>query len=1305
MATWTDAQQRVIDTRNKNILVSAAAGSGKTAVLVERIIKRIMDPESPIDVDKIMVVTFTNAAAGEMRERILKAIEKELETDPDNLHLRKQQAYIHNAYITTIHSFCLNLVREHFNEIDLDPGVRVGDPGEMELLKSDVVKEVIEEYYLSENPDFRKFVMQFESRTGDEYIEEMILSLYGKAMGYPWPEKWLDECVKKYEYDDEEALKSSEFVAILNRYADGVLLEMIKQYDTMIEICHQGGPYVYIDLLTEEKEQIVQIFKQKDYDKRRVKLNMEFLRLPTCKKDSCDPDLKDMVTESRKSVKEEISKLKKRIYSQSIGEAFLQLKQCHDIIQTYVDVTKMFIVRFKEKKKEKSLIDFDDFEHYAIEILVKEQNGKLVPTKTADEIAKDFEEIMVDEYQDSNVVQETLLNALSKERFGIHNRFMVGDVKQSIYGFRGANPDIFVEKYRTYQTSENDTDYKIILDQNFRSRKGVIDTTNYLFHQMMNHELGNIDYDDENKLYFGAILPEPEEMHAKRIDDQAELILINTKEMNEYEDEDMEASAFEIEGKVIAEKIKKLTDKEKGMVIFDKENKKYRPLQYSDIVILLRSIGKNADGISSELMKEGIPVYMESKEGYFKTLEIRNVISYLKIIDNPTLDIPLMAVLKSPFAGISDEEIAIIRAVGGKDVSLFENMKLYIELGENNDDEVYLPVGIEYDKVLTGKLKRFLEQLTSFRNKVMYLSIYELVSEVIEKTGYYDFVSAMPSGTQRIANIEMLKAKAAVYENGSYKGLFNFIRYIEKMNKYNIDLGEASIASDSDNTVRIMTIHKSKGLEFPVVFVSNINKQFNLMDARKKAVVHSKLGIGIDFIDEETRVAKKNLQKFAINRKIQLEAIEEEMRLFYVACTRAKDKLIFTGGGADEKRLKKMISQKNNNAPYLGYGVVSGFNSYMDFITIPLARNKAFCKIYRDILGMEPPVDNPMYLIESNIRVRYVSISDVAENLVKEKYLESVSTEVLKNIDLQIVYSEKVKHMFEEIMAFQYPYHKQTRSHAKMSVSEIKKISYENELKEQDMENIVHFDFMEEYAKSILQKEDENGDDNEINDMNEMNPAGKLNDNKDESDRNHMKEKEQMTPGKISAANRGTVYHTVFEKFDYSMEPTWNNITGMIDRLKDEGMISEEEKKCIFTKHFYDFTKSDLYQRMRKAYQNGKLKREQQFVVGFAQSEIDELKRIAKIIGEEGKIEIPKNIEKSGDTILIQGIIDAFFIEDGKLILVDYKTDNVKEEKELIQYYYIQLELYKKAMEQITGMTVSQKILYSTKLGKEIVIR
>ena len=1315
---WTSAQKKVIETRDKNILVSAAAGSGKTAVLVERIIQRVLDQEHPIDIDKIMVVTFTNAAAGEMRERVLKAIEEELAVNPDNAHLQKQQAYIHNAYITTMHSFCLNLVREHFNDIDLDPAVRVADAGEIELLKSDTVKEVLEEYYSSKEPEekenFFRFVSQFEGKTGDEEIESMVLSLYHTAMGYPYPKEWLLQCVKKYEYADVEELKHSPYISLLNRYAGGVLSEMLKSYDTMLSLCENGGPDKYIPILEEERSGIAEILNEQDYDKRRVKLNRQFLTLPRCKKEECDPDIKDMVTGIRNKVKENFQKLRDRTYHQSIEEGLKEIKKCHDIIKTYTEVTCRFIDRFQAKKKEKNILDFDDFEHYAIDILTTGENGEHIPSKTADEIAGDFEEIMVDEYQDSNMVQETILSALCRERFGGHNRFMVGDVKQSIYGFRGANPDIFVEKYHTYSAGEESSDYKIILDKNFRSRKGVIDTTNFLFYQVMNSELGGIDYDEENRLNPGLVPEEPAPEMAERIDDRTELLLINTKEnigdredilkeagkvmdtqepketprvndteQNE-EEEELSVTALEAEAKVIAHRICELTDIKTGMVIYDKNEKKYRTLRYSDIVILLRSIGQNADCISEELMKVGIPVYMESRTGYFKTSEISTIVNYLKIIDNPMLDIPMAAVLKSPIVGISDENLAVLRAVGGKNISLYEDIEVYLQLAEQKlkspqmdgreeeeiigtsqmDQELWEKMcDIAPDEKLVKHLKAFMAQLTGFRDKVIYLSIYQLVSELIEATGYYDYVSAMPAGEKRIANIEMLKTKAADYEKGSYKGLFNFIRYIDKMNKYNVDLGEASIANENDNTVRIMTIHKSKGLEFPVVFIANIHKRFNFMDAQSKCVIHAKLGIGIDHIDEQSRIIHKNIIKAAINRQIRLEVIEEELRLFYVACTRARDKVIFSGSGVDKNRMMKMISHQSNQEEYLGYGVVSQFVSYMDFITIPLARNKAFEKIYTEILMLEPPAGNRLYQRSGNIGVRYLRLDDIFENVIEEKYVEGVSADTVRKLSTEQVYSQTAEDKLKQILLFDYPYRKQTETHAKMSVSEIKKESFMHPSEDYLNGEAMQIDFMKPYIDSREEKSDSSF---------------------------------------LSGAERGTVYHTVFEKFDYDREPTYRQLEEMIAALQEKGILTEEERKAVRINDFLTFTKTKLYGRMRAAYKRGELYREVQFVAGFYESEIEEFKRMAQMIGKTGERITIDNIEKNGDMVLIQGIIDAYFVENGRIIIVDYKTDNIKDGEELIRHYAIQLELYRKAVEQILQLPVAEKILYSTKLGREL---
>lgn len=1256
MPEWTDRQQRVIDSRDKNILVSAAAGSGKTAVLVERIIQRILDKENPLDIDRLLVVTFTNAAATEMRERILNAIEAELVKSPDNKHLQRQQTFIHNASITTIHSFCLNVVKEHFNDVDLDPSVKVADEGEMSLLKSDVVKEVLEEYYAEGSEDFHRFVEQFEGKNSDDYLEDMILKLYNKAMGYPWPLEWLDNLMIPYNYTTEDEVLDSEYISLINTYADGMLNEAVESYKLMLEICSMGGPAVYTDLLLEEMEYIREIINEKNYSGRKVKLQYTFKSLPRCKKDECDMQLKECVTDYRNGVKETIKRLREKLYFQDISVVLEELGKCRPVMQVYVKITKSFIAAFTEKKKDRNIIDFNDFEHYAIEILTKREDGELVPTDVAKELAAGFDEVMVDEYQDSNSIQETILYSVSKNREGIYNRFMVGDVKQSIYGFRGANPDIFIDKYNTYTTDGNNPSaYKIILDKNFRSRSDVIQSVNFIFSQIMNESFGGVNYDEENKLYCGADYKINEKFH-DRTGGKTELLLVDSGEnidtdmgAEQYgeqdsddveETDDLKGNAKELEAKVIAERIKELVNTETGMVVYDKETDDYRPARYSDIVILVRSISGIGEIINDELMKRGIPGSIASKSGYFKTLEISTIISYLKIIDNPMQDIPMAAVLKSPMVGISDEELAGIRAYGDKEDSLYENVLEYVE---ENEDE---------------RLGRFLELLEELRFKVTYMSIYDLLTELLNKTNYYNFVKAMPSGNQRKANIDMLKEKAAVYENGSYKGLFNFIRYIEKLNKYEVDMGEASILSDTDNAVRIMTIHKSKGLEFPIVFVANMNKQFNMTDTRSKISLHFNMGVGMDYIDMVTRIKSKNLIKTAINTKISLETIEEEMRLFYVACTRAKEKLIFTASGINESKLKKMAAQRMNSNEFLGYGVLAGCKSMLDFVSLPVGRNKAFCDICREYLGEAYLGEGDLYNLDSNIEVRYISPLNVFKDTVRDKVNMKMNVDRLSNLPTDTVYDESLYEQIGNKINYIYEYQEETETNAKMSVSEIKKITYETDREEAEQWDIL----------ALQQSQDISAE----NDSSSM-----------------------------SGAARGTAYHTVFELFDFDIEPTEDNMILMLDKIEDMGRLSKEERNCIDTEKLIKFANSSLGKRMKKACHSGELYREAQFVMGIPKEMVEEYKNIAREVSENKVFLQPDISKQNGDIILIQGIIDVYFIEDGKVVIADYKTDNIRKKQELKNHYYVQLELYGQAVEQITGLEVREKILYSVKLSQE----
>lgn len=1274
---WTNNQQKVIDSRDSNILVSAAAGSGKTAVLVERIIKRITDKDNPIDIDRILVVTFTNAAAKEMRERILKAVENELEKNPESEHLQRQHAYIHNANITTMHSFCLKIVKENFNKLDLDASVRVADTGEIELLKSDVIKEVIEEYYERYYNDgekgFIEFVEQFEDKKSDSILEEMITDLYNKAMGYPWPDMWFEKCMDIYAVKSVEEFENSNNIKSLKNYTDAVVNGWMEKYKIMLDICRKNGFNAFEKVLSEEYAAIQDISKAVTFDNRKVKFNYSFATMRGGDEEKNNPEEKERIQIMRNGIRDEFKKLKEKIFFQTMEEAYVEVKKCEESIRAYIDITKSFMERFKERKKEKNILDFNDFEHYAINLLTEFKDGEIRFTELADELASEFEEVMMDEYQDANLVQETILSAMSKNRQGINNRFMVGDVKQSIYGFRGSDPSIFVDKYNKYLADEeNHQGYKIILDKNFRSRQGVITTTNFIFSQIMKKELGGIEYDEDNMLYLGAEYPICEDGIT---DEKSELVIIDTS-MEEKGDTEKNLTTKEAEAHYIAARIKEMVSESSKIMVFDKNNKKYRKVQYSDIVILLRAVGSTGELLNEELTREGIPCHMEQKTGYFKSFEIKNVINMLKIIDNPLQDIPLAAVLKSIFAGLNDEEIAKIRVAGGKNNNLYNNICKYIEYGCDNkkdkdfSEEDYDFDILEYDEQLYKKLVKFMDLLNEFRVKLTFTSIYDIICDLFEKTEYYNYVKAMPAGKQRQANLDMLKEKAAEYEKGSYKGLFNFIRYIEKMDKYEIDMGEASVLSESDNVVRIMTIHKSKGLEFPIVFMAYMGKQFNTKDTNKKYVIDFDYGIGMDYVDVKTRLKSKNLLKASIIFMMRQKFLEEEIRVFYVACTRAREKLIFTTSGINKKKILSMASSRCNPNIYHGYADIVNYGSMFDMMAQSVGRNPVFDKVYSEFS------DNPIEAVqeikdlESNIEVKYVTLNDTVREAVVEKVNINSNKDNLKNMRTDYVYLENEHKRLSEVFKYEYPYSKETESNAKMSVSEIKKISYEVNENTELTENILG----EEFIKSL----------DEINETEHIVPE--------------FIEKKSV----IKGAARGTAYHTVFELFDFDMEANDTNIKKLLETIHESGRLSDEEMASINVNDIKEFANSDLGKRMKNAYLNGKLFREAQFVMGISESEVEEFKRIAKEVGENKVYKVPDLTNKEGDIILIQGIIDAYFIEDGKVVIADYKTDRINKMEQLKEHYYVQLELYGQAVNQITGMNVSEKILYSVQKGKSI---
>ena len=1285
MPKWTAQQKKVIETRNKNILVSAAAGSGKTAVLVERIIQEILDEEQGINVDKLLVVTFTNAAAGEMRERILKAIELELEKHPDNEHLQKQQSYIHNASITTIHSFCLNLIREHFIDIDLDPGFKVAETNEIELLKGDVMKELLEEEYEAAAPEFLDFADQFTVRNSDREIEKMVLTLYEKVLGYPWPEQWLRQSIALYSVRDKEEFMSSPNFLTLTAYTDELLkLAIMKcEYGRKISMSI-NGPEKYGRIFEMDMQNLESVLQEKDFDKRRSLLCFAFDRLPRISaSDGTDEEKKTQAQSVRKEVKAAVSEIQK-IYASSLEDFIAGLNQLEPAAKEYVRLTLRFMDLFRKKKREKNIVDFNDFEQFAVEILTRMEDGRLVPSKTAEELSEFYEEIMVDEYQDSNMIQETILGMISKEGKGIHNRFMVGDVKQSIYGFRGARPDIFIRKYNTY-SMDGAKDIKIILDRNFRSRSVVLDFINVLFRQNMSADFGGIDYDEENQLNAGAEY----EIPGVAEDYNSELILVNPEEEEET-DEEIPGMADEMEAKVIAARIKELVDDKKGLQVRDAGTGAYRTARYSDIVILVRSVNEAVYAVNEELTKQGIPVYMESKRGYFDTIEIRTILNFLKIVDNPRQDIPLAAVLKSPAAGFSDEELAMVRAVSGKDKNLYDNLlecewNIY-QMEEQSLSEQEKAV---FQPELDQKISNFLLLLEKFRNMASYTGIYDLINLFLNETGYYDYIKAMPSGRRRCVNVDMLKEQAARYENGVYKGLFNFVRYIEKMQKFELDMGEASVVSESDNTVRIMTIHKSKGLEFPVVFLINITKQFNLMDSRSKTVLHHQLGIGMDYVDVRKRLLRKNMNKFLIARRMELDTVTEELRLLYVACTRAKEKLIFTAKSVNRKKLEQATEARMYDTEVLPYAVRMKARSFFDMICPALCRNRAFAPVY-DRLGMEAPADLALYDRNFHVDIIYVTPTDIFTEMIEQQYMKKGNREALENLATEVTGNQMLRQELIRRLDFTYPYEKETGMNAKMSVSEIKKISYETEEDTQAVRLVEMLpELSEQPEEDIFQKKTPRET------VSLESPALE-----NPTIPEFIKARDRLT-----GALRGTVYHRVFELFDFGQEHTLSSIQAMVQGFAEAGMLTKEERECIRDRDFLIFAESDLGKRMKAAFERGELHREAQFVLGLYESEIEEFKRVAEIMGKEQRMEIPQSVEPAGDIVLIQGIIDAYFIEGNEIIIADYKTDFVREPSLLINHYYVQLELYKRAVEQITGKSVTEKILYSVTLGKEVTLK
>ncbi len=1269
---FTPEQQRVIELHNSNILVSAAAGSGKTAVLVERIIRMICDGEHPADIDRLLIVTFTNAAAAEMRERIAAGITARLEADPGNEHIQKQSALLHNAQITTIDSFSLFLIRNHFNEIGLDPDFRVADEGEIKLLQQEVLAQLLEDAYAGNFvpealEQFHACVEYFCPGGRESVLEQHILNLSRYAGSFPWPAEWLEERKNDYAAGDMEALVCSDYGQYLtervNRTVEGCL-EKLQEVKRLCEL--PDGPYMYGELTDAEIEQLERLTDCKNLEEQAAKIPaVTFARLPSKKDDSVDPAKRELAKAIRNSVKDTLSDLSESYFKTPLELAVEQGKACREPLRMLLDLVLEFDRRLLAAKQERHLIDFSDMEHYALQILLKrekvEETGsagtnraetkyRIVPSDVAMEYRQYFQEILIDEYQDSNLVQEYLLSAISGEEEGRYNRFMVGDVKQSIYKFRLARPELFLEKYDTYQ--ETGDLCRIDLAKNFRSRVQVVDAVNGVFSRIMSREIGGIAYDDKAALYPGATYPAAEDPAYG-----SEALLIRKPEKGEREESGIGEQHAEgagvlvdydnvrqLEALAIAARIKQLKG---SLKVMEKSTGELRPVRYSDMVILLRTTSGWDEEFKKILEQQGIPVYITSKTGYFGALEVQELLQFLRVLDNPRQDIPLFGVMQSVFGGFTQEEIAQIRSGGEghsrKRMTLYEALKEVAQSGRTVEEgeETSSGESAGEETELSQKADTFLQRIGHYRDLTPFTSIRDLLQRILDDYDYLNYVTALPAGSKRRANVEMLLTKASAFEKTSYFGLFHFIRYMEQLEKYDVDYGEADTLDENADVVRIMSIHKSKGLEFPVVFVSGLSKRFNMQDANQSLIVDMDLGVAVDYVDSVRRIKNKTLRRAVLSAKMKEDNLAEELRVLYVALTRAREKLILTAvlDKADEKwELAQMTGQEK-----LTYLDFCDAGSYMDFL-LPI-------------------------LPKTGIAVKTLRTEDLAVEELREQLRMGDRREELQRVaDGEVLLpgdpeeNERKLSKLRERFAYQYPHPGLQKLYTKTTVSELKIAA----MAEKD-EAAFHTFEEKEVVPYI--------------------PA-------------FRREQE-----KVSGAVRGSAFHRVMELLDFTYvfvesrlfekcpgdyetyrkrldaERLKKRLEEFLQRETVSLRLTEEYAKAVSLPKILNFLEQELAYRMWRAQEQGLLYREQPFVLGIDAKRLDP--------------ELPE-----GEKVLIQGIIDVFFVEDGEIVLLDYKTDVIDSLEALWNRYNVQIQYYEEALTKLMRMPVKERILYSFYLEK-----
>lgn len=1236
-ATWTDEQWKAIHASGQDILVAAAAGSGKTAVLVERIINKILSVHDPVDVDQLLVVTFTNASAAEMRHRIGEALEKAINENPASRHLRKQLNLLNRASISTLHSFCLEVIRKYYYTIDVDPGFRIADDTEVDLLRDDVLDDLFEEEYgKKDNEPFFALVDTFSGDRSDVKLQEMVSKLFDFAQANPSPKRYLQSLLDMYHSNDSAALEKLPFVEPL-LFDIGLQLEGAKvMIEKALELTRlPGGPAPRAENYEDDLRQIDTLLKAREESWESLYHAINAFaptRAKSCRGDDFDKQLLDQAADLREKAKKIVKGMGEELFSRKPQSFLRDLQEMAPHIETLIGLVEKFALRFSQVKAEKGIVDFADLEHYTLQILAKENDqGSLCPTEAALAYRTHFKEVFVDEYQDTNMVQEAILQLVTSEGEATGNLFMVGDVKQSIYRFRLAEPHLFLQKYQRFTAHGEDSGLKIDLARNFRSRKEVLSATNYLFKQIMGEKVGEIVYDRDAELVRGAAYPEEEPY-------PVELLLIaqegkdDDREHNGEEDSDETEDSFDpslleqsqLEAKAIGAKINELIKERKS--IYDPKTKQHRPIMYRDIVILLRSMTP-APQIMEELKEQEIPVYAELSTGYFEATEISIMMSLLKVIDNPYQDIPLAAVLRSPIVGLNEEELALIR-ICDKRGAFYEALRAFCR------DEAFRLKNEEYYE----KTRKFVSQLEKWRTIARQSSLAELIWQLYRDTRFYDFAGGLPGGKQRQANLRSLYDRARKYEETSFRGLFRFLRFIERMREKGEDLGTARSLGEQEDVVRIMTIHKSKGLEFPVVFLPALDRKFNLMDLNKPFMLDKEFGFAAKYVNAEKRISYPSLPQLAFKRKKKLEMLAEEMRVLYVALTRGKEKIYMLASVKDlDKKLATWAEQLSNRDWLLKDYERASARSYLDWLGPALIRHK-------DCEALRETAPDPLIPIEitdhpSSWKIKIVRDYELKEDYHKEtEAFDDVNPLELVSRGKSVPIESEKRETIQSLLNWQYSYQEASGHLAKQSVSELKR---QREIADEHS----GLDLLRR-SKPILTRP------------------------------RFMQAKD------LSPTERGTAMHMVMQHIDFSQPVTDDSVENLLNEMVQKELLNEEQKEAIDIGQIAQFFETDLGKRMLSA---PKIKREVPFSTAFsAKRTYSDWQGNDETLLIQGVIDCVFEDEK--------GIVLIDYKTDG--IHDRFKGGFAEAKDVLFKRYRTQIDLYGEALQQILKKKVSERYLF-----------